>query len=301
MQDRKLTSKRVGGFTLLEVVVSASLIAIGIGVLVRLVSVGRFFLLRAENKSRAMSVALVKMEEYLAKSYTGLEKTASPVSGSDAENKVDWTVNIRKKYEGSSRQAGQIPIPYQIIEVTAAYKETDTGGQSETRTVRLENIVPYPFLHVQTEEIIGGASITVPFNSFQRIPGLEARFNYEVPKKFLVIYNIAIRVDNPPSALDAGDTIYTACFLRLPTGELKGPLPVETRTPIISQPLINNAVGLAERKTGLTFGGSVDFPLLPLPAGQNYTIEIRWYKDTDKGDISLRQANLTVIAMEPEK
>ncbi|MFA5410707.1 MAG: type II secretion system protein [Candidatus Omnitrophota bacterium] len=299
MQGRNHASKRVRGFTLLEVVVSAFLIAIGIGVLVRLVSVGRFFLLRAENKSKAMSVALVKMEEYLAKSYTGLEKTTSPVSGTDTKNKVDWVVNIRKKYEGSSKVTGQIPIPYQLIEVNATYNETDAGGKTETRAVRLENIIPYPLLHSKTIEVIGDKTMRVPYKSYQKIPGLETSFNYEVPKNFLVIYNIAIRVDEPGN-IQAHHTMHTACFLRFPNGELKGPLPIETGTPIISQPLINNAVGMTDR-VYLVGPGYIDFPLPPLPTGQKYTVEIMWYKDTelaDEGKVSLREANLTVIAME---
>ena len=64
--------KRKNSFTLLEIIISIVIIGIGLTTIIVVFMGGRFMLKQAENKSRAVSVATQKLEEYLTKSFAGL-------------------------------------------------------------------------------------------------------------------------------------------------------------------------------------------------------------------------------------
>jgi len=272
------------GFTLLEVIIALILIVIGISAAVAAIVTGKTFLAQAESKARAMRVALVKMEEYLAKSYTGLTPGA-PITGT--LGKVGWQVNVMQRYEGRNNT---LYIPYKYIETKAFYNETDRAGNVYQKSIRLENIVPYPFIHTVSswisrdradDEAEFDADASSGNFTDATVIGdtdpLRVTVNYDVAKTFLIMYNVAINVRNP-AGITPINTVLTGCFI-----DNQGPKPVVTRTPIISQPLISNVVGLTENET--------------LSPGE-HTIEIRWCKDTANGTVTLREANLMVVAIE---
>jgi len=276
---KKIT--RPKGFTLLEVLIALILIVIGISAAVAAISTGKFFLRQAENKAEAMRAALVKMEEYLAKSYSALEP-GGPLTGT--LGKITWQVNVTQKYEGTVT-----PIPYKHLETIAFYNETDKAGNIYQKNVRLENIVPYPFIHTIStwisRDLVGSSEVPYSpnINNFvgaQTIGDkvtLKVNLKYEVAKELLIIYNVAIVVEDA-TGVGAIDTILTGCFM-----DNNGPKPIVTRTPIITQPLISNVIALTGSDA--------------LSPGE-HTIEIRWCKDTTHGRIMLREANLMVVAVE---
>jgi len=260
--------------------VGAILITIGLAALINSVISARFFVKQAESKYQAMDVAFAKMEEFLAKSYSGLQ----PGITTGSNDQINWKAEVKQLQEVSATKQ----IPYKRIEVTASYKETDTKGSSDTRQIKLENIIPYPFIHAASTSISRDASggITVPFSNISSPVykpigdnGLKIEVNYDVPKDIMLIYNIAIRI-NQATNISSIDTILTGCFV-----DNKGPKPVVTRTPIMTQPLISNAIALTDKEA--------------LPPGP-HTIEIKWFKDTNNGVISLREANLMLVAVEKE-
>ncbi len=268
------------GFTLLEALIALVLIVIGISAALAAISTGKFFLKQAENKAQAMRVALIKMEEYLARSYSNLP-AGGPTTGNLEQ--IAWLVNITQQYEGDVNA-----IPYKHLESIAFYNETDKSGNIYQKNVRLENIVPYPFIHTASVWIsrdqVGNSK--VPLGNPANFVGAEVigdtvklrvNLNYEVAKELLIIYNVAIVIENA-AGIGAIDTVLTGCFL-----DNKGPKPVVTRTPIITQPLISNVVALTGNDA--------------LSSGP-HTVEIRWCKDTAAGTIKLREANLMVVAVE---
>ncbi len=278
--DKKITHPK--GFTLLEVLVALVLIVIGISAAVAAVSTGKFFLKQAENKAEAMRAVLVKMEEYLAKSYSDLEP-GGPLRGT--LGKITWQVNVTQKYEGTEPPI----IPYKHLESIAFYNETDKAGNIYQKNVRLENIVAYPFIHTAStwisRDLAGSSEVPYSPNSDNFVGAktigdkvtLKVNLKYEVAKEFLIIYNVAI-VAEDATGIGAMDTVLTGCFM-----DNFGPKPVVTRTPIITQPLISNVIALTGSDA--------------LSPGE-HTIEIRWCKDTTHGRIMLREANLMVVAVE---
>ena len=100
----------------------------------------------------------------------------------------------------------------------------------------------------------------------------------------MVIYNIAIEVEDS-TGIAVDDTILTSCFL-----DGRQQL-IETRTPIVTQPLINNLIEVDAKPNGVT-------------ADKSHRIEIKWYKITNlpsAGTITLKKANVIIVAFEAKK
>jgi len=259
------------GFTILEVVISLVLLAIGFQAFIALAYWGKFLFKQTDTYSKVMSVGLLKMEETLSKSYYDLTSNSS-----GQENGIYWDINIYDKKEGV--------IPYKLIEV-----KTADGPSSNPKRIegRLENIVPYPYIHSFSQTIVDDGATFVPAGaplsspaaaSFSSIGGqrLFLSLNFEVPKNLMILYNISVELEDITGVL-ANDTIYTECFI-------DGiPRPVMTRTPIWTQPLISNVLGVDS-----------------IPAGQ-HSLEVRWCKDTNAGILKLRDANLIALAFEKNK
>ncbi|MDD5348194.1 MAG: type II secretion system protein [Candidatus Omnitrophica bacterium] len=240
--------------------------------------------------------------------------------GPDRESNIDWEVNVYQDYEGNDEKfpspkdvpAGHVvvTIPYKRIEVIARYQEESPGQQRgifHQRAVRLVSIVPYPVLHAISKEVGANSALVVPASNNYNGPNstvlemdlgaLKPRENpsdppvslaYETPKEILIIYNIAIKIDDFKDLIDDNPglyTIFTSCFLDNETE----PMPVETRTPILSQPLISNVTALTGARA------------LKVQSGK-YKLRLKWRKDPNaKGKISLRSANIIVIAFEEQK
>lgn len=260
------------GFTLMEIVVSVVLLAIGIWVMTGGYIGGRLFLKQEEDKSRAMSVASVKMEEYLTKPFSNLEDGVVSGSNSFPDGfQVNWTVQVAQGREGNNPSSG---VPYKHINVTASYNERKASDASQVRNdVRLTNIVPYPYIHVKSIHVAPLSNQPAVPLSIEAIPGVAISIDYAVDKDLMVVYNVAIEVESS-SGLQPIDTIYTECYL---DGVKKD---IVTRTPIMMQPLISNVIGVNEVSRG------------------PHTIELKWYKDTNAGRIILKEANMIVTACE---
>lgn len=266
----------------MEILVSIVIMAIGLSTVIVVFMGGRFILKQAENKSRAISVAAQKVEEHLTKSFAGLgglstlDFNSSGVDvGSGQQLPIDWRVDISTEWE-SNRSLG-IKIPYKVIQVNASYNEEVSAGNMQRKVVMLRNIVPYPYMHTQVVKIEPSSSAPeVREGRYQAINGLSLDFDFPVNKDVMVIYNIAIRVEDD-SGIEPIDTIYTACFL----GNNSKPQGTETRTPIGIQPFISNILAIDNVKPN-----------------ERHTLEIRWRKDTSQGRITLKEANLIIIATE---
>ncbi|MCX7927530.1 MAG: type II secretion system GspH family protein [Candidatus Omnitrophica bacterium] len=240
------------------------------------------------------------------------------------KNPISWQVNVYQEYEGDNEKLPNpssapqehkiIPIPYKKIEVIARYQEENPARQGTffEKAVRLLAVVPYPALHAMHKERSQDKNVLAPYlkspptaqnhpeatlfsidlgtvlvSETQYPSSIKA---YETPKELLIIYNIGIKVENlgelfsNPSVNPGVYTLYTACYV-----DDKGPLPVVTRTPLLSQPLVNNVVALTGKDS------------LTVPQdGKPHKLQIKWWKDTDQGKISLRSANVIILAFEEQ-
>ncbi|MFA5319665.1 MAG: prepilin-type N-terminal cleavage/methylation domain-containing protein [Candidatus Omnitrophota bacterium] len=262
------------GFTLMEVLISIVIAVIIFAALSKGMIGGGFLLKQVENKSRACGVTAANTEEYLAKAYSSLEEgtyTGSTDYGS--KPLFNWTVNVEKKWLGDDPGTiDQEGIPYKLITVNSSYEETDYNKIFHTKNVRFVNMVPYPYVHAEIKS--SSSSVSVPFNNYTEI--IQIPINYEVDKDLMIIYNIAIKVKDA-TGLEANNTIYTKCYV---DSEAQN---IETRTPIITQPLISNVVGVNNVLKG------------------EHTVSVQWYKDTNSGNISLKEINVIVVAFEHKK
>lgn len=269
------------GFTLIEILVSVILIGIGLCAMTAGYVGGRFFLKQAENKSKAMSVASVRMEEYLAKSYSDLSE--GEYSGSDTFSDgmvVNWTVNVTQLWEGDNPATPEKEgVPYKYLTVISSYAERNMAEQIDEKEARLANIKAYPYIHSVSRNYSPEDTIEAMAGPAQLIEGLNLDIDYSVNKDLIVAYNIAIHVDNPGGVIRPAHTIFTHC--NLTTGAAEAMYPIQTRTPIRTQPLINNIVGINN-----------------VPRGQ-HTIKIYWNKEAGVGGtVTLKEANVVVMAFE---
>ncbi|MDO8749108.1 MAG: type II secretion system protein [Candidatus Omnitrophota bacterium] len=269
---------RQKGFTLLEVMISALLIMVGLGALGVTVVAGKRFLRQAEYRSQAMSLASSKIEEYSARAYGVLNDTVVPIT---QEGSYNWTARVVTQNATNTKT-----IPYKNITVVVSYPEEDGSGGLDTKHIRLTNIVPYPKVHskykltTDTTAFVPSSDPMDPddYAVVGNTDKLSIDINYEVQKDILVMYTIAVNVnDGPLVNLTSLDTIYSTCFL---DGAQVGNL--TARTPIITQPTFSHMVKIDDVSSG------------PHP------IDIRWLKDTEAGTISLREAALSIIATESD-
>ncbi len=273
-------------FTLLEIVVSLIIIAIGLTAVGVTFIGGKFILKEAENKSRAISIATVKMEEYLSKTFSGLGGIETPTltyigtdSGKEGDIPVDWKVDISTQWEVNKKLS--ISVPYKVIEVNTFYNEESPNNQKIRKNVKLINIIPYPYMHIQSLHIESGSGgQAVPPTYFDDISGLKIEFNYPVFKDIMVVYDVAIYIENSTN-ITPTDTIYTGCYL----DNEKNNRGTQTRTPISMQPFISNAISIDNVSPG------------------PHSLSIKWMKDTqvrNAGTIKLKEANLIIISTEKQ-
>jgi len=263
------------GFTLLEVIISALLIMVGLGALGITVVAAKRFLKLSENRSQAMSLAMTAMERCLAKSYDTVE---DDVPEDDIiDDGFNWTATVTP-----GEESGVSTIPYKKIDVVVSYQEAGEDNTLETKKVCLSNIIPYPAVHTASVKLGPDLTTEMP-ESYAKIPGLAIDIDYEVTKDIMVMYNVAVNVqDDKTNKLISSDTIYTACYLD-DDDDQEG---IETRTPILTQPSFNNVVVLKS---------------VPKIDPGEHTIDVRWYKrvkESGAGNITLKEANLIIVATE---
>lgn len=315
---------RAKGFTLLEVLIGAVLIIIGVGSIgLTVVSLRRFFK-ESENRSRAMLLASTKIEECLAKGYSALKVTSLPFGDKDKDG-FSWSVQVTAETATGTKAS----IPYKKVEAVVSYTaDRGSSGINSIRNIRLTNILVYPTVHSQSVKLGLGGSAEVPWvkskkekeyaqdcpDNYSFCSSLETdcsdcapfqesaaigpdkdgkylrleNLKYNTNKDIQVIYSIALNVKDDDGEIRSTDTVYTACFL---DGKQTG---IVTRTPLRSQPSFSNVVVLEN-----------------VEKNKEHEIKIRWYytnmykKDGKKHDkeysnatISLREAILTVLATE---
>lgn len=292
------------GFTLLEVMVSALLIMVGLGALGITVVAGKRFLKQAECRSLAMGLASSKMEEYSARGYDILNDTVR----SGQEDFYNWTARV------VTRNATNTTMPYRDIEVVVSYQEEDGSGGLDTKNIRLTNIVPYPTAHTASMNIPNSMGDEVPFANQTVDPMLSnytiigesseplilngTQLEFVTKKDIEVAYSVSVGRDSLDNGteIEPVDTIYSACFFSngLTPSAITG---LETRTPIATQTSFNNAVVIKG-----------------VPARDDNKIEIKWYYDRPTRNettntyeyttgytntkITLRKATLSILATE---
>lgn len=307
---KSVSNKRLlTGFTLLEVMISALLIMVGLGALGVTVVAGKRFLRQAEYRSQAMSFASGKMAEYSARGYSVLNDTIV----SNKTGSYNWTASVVTR----NATNGTRIIPYRDIELVVSYQEEDGSGGLDTKNIRLTNIVPYPTAHTDLTNITDGMGDEVPFaiqNATDIISNYETvgrsltqplmlngtQLEFKVPKDIAVSYGIAVGRNSTDNGTEMNDldTIYSACFFSngLTSSNITG---VETRTPIKTQLSFNNALVIKN-----------------VPPRNDNKIEIKWYYDRPAENkttgnyeytsgyantqIILRKAELSILATEVE-
>jgi hypothetical protein len=258
---------------------------------------GGFYILKqAEHKSRAMSVAYLKLNQFLGVSYKDLKPdvyAGIEDFGQYADRMpFSWYVDVTENSLEHPKQAN-LKIPYKNINVTVSYNET---GFSDSyvidKTVNLKNIKAYSFIHsdsntIQFDSDDSSAPEALYYDSSSA--GIEYQDNhnimysqeakaltlkYEVPKNIMVIYNMAINAKETTDVLPA-DAIRTRCFF---DGKEQG---IETETPILSQPFISNTIVISN-----------------VEPSKSHSLEIRWKKIQDRGKVFLRNLEISVLAYE---
>lgn len=265
-------------FTLIEVLVSSMIILVGAAFLLAGVVSSRIFLKKAENRESAVRAADTVMQKFLTRHYEKLDCSNLTCSGKESTGNlsVDWNVNIQEK-SFSNPTSGQ-SVPYKEITLTAAYQEDLGRKGSHTKRIIFKNIVPYSYIHVDSKGLSEDGSAEVPADTYADIPGATITVRYRRDKDILFSYNITLNIEDYTGIEDL-HTIYTRVVIS-PSGALP-PYSLETRTPIKTQPFISNVV---------TFS--------PIERNKDYTFTVQWYKDVDSGKITLRDANIMVVAIE---
>lgn len=303
---------RYKGFTLLEVMISALLIMVGLGALGVTVVAGKRFLRQAEYRSQAMSLAASKIGNFSARGYSVLNDTIV----SNQTGSYNWTASVVTNATSIKKT-----IPYKNITVVVSCQEEDGSGGLDTKHIRLTNIVPYPTAHTDLMNIPDGMGDEVPFappDNTASPPDIPPNYEtigesvgrslmlngtqleFKVPKDIAVSYGVSIGIDTIDNAkeIEAIDTIHTACFYSNSTTTIAKATGVKTRTPIATQLSFNNMVVIKN-----------------VPVRDDNKIEIRWYYDrptkNSSGDykytsgyantnITLIEAELSILATEVE-
>jgi type II secretory pathway pseudopilin PulG len=293
------------GFSFMEILVATIILLIGIAGIMGMLFWGRSVLKQKENKARAMNLASTIMEEFMAQSYEilgtrgrtgpiapafiGIGGEGQLIQETGIEGVFAWTVIVRQ--EQMDNNEGPPPattpaahtwmrVPFKRIEVVVTYSEENPHrrGVIYNQEVRLVNVVPYPFMATVNVDLVADNLHQAPVGIWGPVgdPGLEipnTTFNFETPRNLQIIYNIAIFITG---AVPVNANLETAVFLD------NVQIATVTGTNVLTQPLITNYT---------SFSGVV----APGP----HTLDVRWRVDTGGGAIFRRQANLIVIATEP--
>ncbi|MFA5138765.1 MAG: type II secretion system protein [Elusimicrobiota bacterium] len=275
-------SRTSDGFTLAEILVTMMVLGIVTYALGPLLLSSKLLLRKGYGRAEAIEIASMKMEENLAKSYSGLASSQGTecLAGNgwiDVEDNAECRVKAGDPFDWRvtvSDLAGTSAPPCRKIEVQVSYREDKELRQ----TVSLVNFVPYPHIHVVSEYVRGSRSLqaTPTYTLLYSVP-----LSFATKKSIQLSYNFAIRVIDAKD-IQPLDTIYTQARV------VRNGVPIavfypETRTPILTQPLINN-------------WAEVDNLSL-----RDCRFEILWRKQTavsDAGAISLKMGNVILIAVE---
>lgn len=294
----KIRTRRISGFSLIEILVALILFAGGIILMSRVFVIGKYFIKEAENKSIAMKVANLQMQKYLAYSYSGLDALIPasgtldvPLTQDVTNNKFSWQATIVRKTE--VHPLPTVPpsnkaIPYLDITVICSYAEPNINGVITDKYVRLQNIVTYPYFHIVSTTTnyvsTGGSPVApqAPAPSYTPMTTIaEVTANNKVASRLQIFYTLQVEGDFSGGSIDPSDTTNTQCYVETTPGNFV-PQEIMTVTPITTQPVINNVIG-------------VTTPLAVGPGG--HRVQVRWSK-TSAGGVKLKYVDLIVIIME---
>jgi len=309
--------RKTKGLSLLEILVAIIIVSI-IAASVSAAVIGGYYMLKqAEHKSRAMSIAHVKLQEFLAKGYSNLtankdyhgtekvysgnETDISPIFETTRDNtEFSWYVNVSNGSTNdlpiASTTGSAINIPCKYVEVFANYTEKNIKNKIvDSKSVRLFNVVPYPQIHVLTGQ---GQFFTAALKKKHKAPKTNGKYssgwsdsdyhwkNITSPATNVTVFRYPVAKNfvlmyNLAISYDTDNTPLAddTVFTRcLIDGHPKG---LVTRTPIESQIFINNIVEVSDiHKSNV-----------------NRTISIEWAKEGDT-DVYLREFDVSVLAVE---
>ena len=292
--------KNCKGLSLIEILVALIITGI-IAACVSAAVIGGYSMLKqAEHKSRAMSIAHVKLQEYLAKSFSELEiGTMPPGTESDISQAFKDTLdntyfNYTVTIEEGKQTGGSVDVPYKNVTVQTVYTEVNTKGQPvNTKTIQLSNMVPYPLIHIssagnkyknrdyeapRTDETYQKTHPWIDPADYKwkdiTTNGGVLSFNYPVPKDIIVLYNLAITYNTkqPPTPFE---TVFTHCTLD--GGPTEGFI---TRTPIMTQVFISNILEIDNVTAG------------------PHAIHVQWSHESNTTQVWLRSYYVTAVAEE---
>lgn len=279
-------------FTLVEVIVSVVIMGVAAASLAGIFLAGRYFIKQTENKAFALSIATLELDRAVIKAYSDLaadiedgNDSYSDTTSRPSDSKpFDYVVAMDKRYINNATSGAQ--IPYINIEVSVEYWEDLITGNTLQKAVTLSGIVPYPYTHIEKDtKTLGVTPVTTTFRCVNGSCGsnnaLKIEFEYETKKDLQVMYNITLDNQNL-AGVDNIDLIETRCYLKKGTGGWVY-YPIETGTPIISQPHITNIIAIEN-----------------LQRNTPYTLAVVWRKDTSSGIIEIQEANLSIVAVEDE-
>lgn len=302
--------RRTKGFTLLEILIGAVLIAVGVGTLgISVASVRRFFK-ETEDRSQAMRLAISKIGECLAKGYSGLADTSDP-------NYHNSSLSLEVSTKTASGPKAN--IPYKKIEAVASYTaDRGKGGVNSIRKVCLTNIIPYPKVHTHSikvscvnSEVCSEAPADAPGKktgdsddsdeaNYKVVKGnkvegnkvegnkeedLGFNFNYATKKNIKVAYTISFRTSDENKDLSSVDQIRSTFFLDNEIFKVNDKWHPVAVIPLMSQPTFSDIVVMK----GVSAG--------------EHTIDVRWVKRTENGSntagkIWMIDSSLSIIAAE---
>jgi len=295
LEKSKVRGIRRLGFTFIEVLISLILLGIGLSFSARVFVAGRYFMKESINKTRAMEITSIHMDEYLTKSYDELVPVTTDLV---TEGGFTWHAVISAADKTPVSPKVNI-IPYKKIEVICEYDEQNINGVSAKKRVRLENLVVYPNMHIYslaaspvTKEAkcygspcTTSAAVAATYDSAI----MDLDFETKVRGDLVIFYNIAINITNKLN-IGASDLIFTKCFItNLSSGNAQQ-YNIQTGTPIMTQLTVNNVVSVDRWPSSSTLANG-------LPAGK-YKLRIVWFKDTDKGTIMGKKANIVMYHVE---
>jgi len=284
-----LRENRRLGFTLIEVLISLVLLGLGLTVSSRVFVAGKYFIKESENKTRAMEIASVHMNEYLTKSFDELNLGDSRTVGGFTSTA---TINPLTMSPPAGHLTKVNTVPYKSIEVICSYKEQNINGVVVDKSVRLLNMVVYPYMHLYSlatspataEARCYGTPCTTNANIAQAYTNatiIELPFETIVQSDLLIFYNISMNITNS-AGIGASDLILTKCFITSESSGSPVGYDIQTGTPIMTQPTINNTVSVSN-----------------LPKGK-HKLKIVWFADHKygAGAIMGKKANVVIFQIE---
>ncbi len=290
------------GLTLLEILVTVVLIGISLLALASLVTSGKHLLKFTENDAQALSLALAKKEELLSRSFTHPDLCSGCHQQGTEDTIFDWNTTVTEN-SLCNATTGRC-VPYKEINVSVEYPEETISGRNadKRRQVTVRDIVPYPFVHIANansgvtpcdtafnnncqvffENAHGNPLWTVVAGPFGPDNDLKIELPaYSVRKDFLVMYDIAIKIENPTGLRPTHSILTRARRYRTNNPAIEAFGVPTTQTPILSQGSISNIIKFDN-----------------VPANIPHTVEIQWRKNTSQGIISVERSSLVVIAVE---